>query len=340
MVASFWCRRTGTATFVTPHHGPRSRRLRISHTQRLGQHTTALRLQLCRQNQRRIFRAQIKAATDLLPREKVLKSLESAQVADDVAARLVELASRAVKNFQVVTTDFFLRPNEFFGTKRVLSSLAFVGMTGSGGYATAERQLAAFFPKEFALTVEQEQQVAVSNCDSQLRVLEFSGNFLFDRASHSDFLGAVLGSAGLRRERLGDIIVLGDRGAQLIALQNDIQTIQESVVTVRSTPVQIRVLDSLAELEVRPPRSKTMTSVEASLRLDAVASAGFGMSRSKMAEIISAGDVSINWVPSKSAAKSVAEGDTITLRGRGRLEVVAIATTAKGRYRIEMKRFT
>jgi photosystem II S4 domain protein len=252
---------------------------------------------------------------------------------------LVELAARAAKNFQVVTTDFFLRPNEFYGAKRALSSLSFVGMTGSGGYATAERQLAAFFPGDFALTTEQEQQLAVSNCDNKLRVLELSGNFLFDRANHSDFLGAVLGSTGLRRERLGDIIVLGDRGAQLIALEHDVQTIRDAVKMVRSTPVQIRVLDSLEELEVRPPRTKAVSSVEASLRLDAVASAGFGMSRSKMAEIITNGDVFVNWVPIKSASKLVAEGDTITVRGRGRLEIIAIATTARGRYRVEMKRF-
>lgn len=42
-------------------------------------------------------------------------------------------------------------------------------------------------------------------------------------------------------------------------------------------------------LQVRAPRVEEISSVEASLRLDAVASAGFRMSRGKMADLIKAG---------------------------------------------------
>ncbi len=42
-------------------------------------------------------------------------------------------------------------------------------------------------------------------------------------------------------------------------------------------------------VQVRAPRVEEISSVEASLRLDAVASAGFRMSRSKMMDLIKAG---------------------------------------------------
>lgn len=57
---------------------------------------------------------------------------------------------------------------------------------------------------------------------------------------------------------------------------------------VRTVPVQTTPL-SLSELQVRAPRVETLTSVEASLRLDAVASAGFRISRGKMADMVKAG---------------------------------------------------
>lgn len=41
--------------------------------------------------------------------------------------------------------------------------------------------------------------------------------------------------------------------------------------------------------QVRAPRVEEMSSVEASMRLDAVASAGFRVSRSKMMDLIKAG---------------------------------------------------
>lgn len=41
---------------------------------------------------------------------------------------------------------------------------------------------------------------------------QVEGNFLFDSASHGDFLGAAL-NTGIKREGLGDVIVQGDTGA-------------------------------------------------------------------------------------------------------------------------------
>ena len=55
-------------------------------------------------------------------------------------------------------------------------------------------------------------------------------------------------------------------------------------------PVATQRID-LAELRVRPAKTEALRSVEASLRLDAVASAGFRMSRAKAADAVKAGDI-------------------------------------------------
>jgi len=61
-------------------------------------------------------------------------------------------------------------------------------------------------------------------------------------------------------------------------------------VQVRTVPVQTRQI-ALDKLRVRQAKTDRVNSVEASMRLDAVASAGFRMSRSKLLDVIKAGDI-------------------------------------------------
>ena len=55
-------------------------------------------------------------------------------------------------------------------------------------------------------------------------------------------------------------------------------------------PVQTRQI-GIDTLRVRQAKTDRVNSVEASMRLDAVASAGFRMSRSKLLDVIKAGDI-------------------------------------------------
>lgn len=58
----------------------------------------------------------------------------------------------------------------------------------------------------------------------------------------------------------------------------------------RSVSVEARHID-LSELMIPEPKIEHVRTVEASLRLDSIASAGFRMSRGKMTDIVKAGDV-------------------------------------------------
>lgn len=258
----------------------------------------------------------------MLPREELLKGVENR----DVVARVIDIADRAIKTWEVVLTDF-LSPPEIAQSQQMFSRLTEVQVVAWGGYPQAERQRIAIARAEVPL---EQSQVATA-------ALEIAGNFLFDTATHRDFLGAMLGT-GIVREKTGDIIVLGERGAQAVVAPELVEFLEMNLSQVRSVPVKTQRID-LSELKIREPKKKELTTVEASLRLDAIASAGFGMSRSKMAELIDGGDVRVNWKEVTSASTSVKPGDLIAIRGKGRLEVGEVAVTKKERYRVQLTRF-
>ncbi len=258
----------------------------------------------------------------MLPREELLKGVENR----DSVARIIDQAEQAIKTWEVVFTDF-LSPPELAEIQQVFGRLTEVELVAWGGYPQAERQRIAIARSELPLD---KSQVAVT-------ALDIAGNFLFDTATHRDFLGAMLGT-GIVREKTGDIIVLGERGAQVIVAPDLVEFLEMNLQQVRSVPVKTQQID-FSELKIREPKKKELTTVEASLRLDAIASAGFGMSRSKMVELIDGGDVRLNWKDVSQASSHVKTGDLIAIRGKGRLEVGEVAVTKKDRYRVQLTRY-
>ncbi|MFN5515287.1 MAG: photosystem II S4 domain protein [Cyanobacteriota bacterium] len=258
----------------------------------------------------------------MLPRDELLKGVENREE----LARVLDRAEQALKTWETETTDFLSPPvlAEAIARFGSLTELQFLPW---GGYPQAERQRLAIARAELPLTVEQ----------IPLGAVVISGNFLFDPASHRDYLGALLGT-GLVRDKVGDILPLGERGAQAILVPELTDFLAAALTQVRTVPVKVTSI-SLEELKIRPPQRKELTTVEASLRLDAVASAGFGLSRSKMADAINRGDVRVNWKDISQASYSLKTGDLVTFRGKGRLEVGEVAVTKKDRYRIQLTRY-
>ena len=258
----------------------------------------------------------------MLPREELLKGIENR----DSAARAIDLAEQALKTWEIVFTDF-LSPPELAEIQQMFARLTELQLCAWGGYPQAERQRIAIARAEIPLD---QSQVDIS-------ALEIAGNFLFDPANHRDFLGAMLG-CGIIRDKTGDVIVLGERGAQVLVVPEMVEYLGQHLTQVRSVPVKTQRID-LAELKIKEPKKKELTTVEASLRLDAIASAGFGMSRSKMVDLINGGDVRVNWKDITSASHLIKSGDLVAIRGKGRLEIGEVAITKKDRYRVQLTRY-
>ena len=258
----------------------------------------------------------------MLPKTDLLKGVENL----DTLTRLIDQAEQALKTWEVVQTDF-LSPPELMEAQTLLAKLTELHFVAGGGYPQAERQRIAIARVDLPLEPEQ----------LELSLLNVSGNFLFDPATHRDFLGAILGT-GLVRAKIGDILVMGERGAQAIVLPEVSEFLEVSLTQVRTVPVKTTPLE-FSELRVREPRTKEMTTVEASMRLDAIASAGFGMSRSKMSTLINSGDVRVNWKPITQSSHSLKSGDLVAIRGKGRLTIGDVSITKKDRYRMSLTRY-
>ena len=157
-----------------------------------------------------------------------------------------------------------------------------------------------------------------------------------DPLSHRDFLGSLMG-LGIKREKIGDILVRDDN-CSIIVMEDIAEYLSYNLNKVGNSKVTIELKD-VDELEVPEPKTKVLNTTVTSLRLDSVSSAGFGISRSKMVEYIKSEKVSLNWDVTSSLTRLVQQGDTISVRGKGRMVVESIGkTTKKGRIGVVLKK--
>jgi photosystem II S4 domain protein len=257
----------------------------------------------------------------MLPRD-LLNGTENREV----LSRLFDCGDRALNQWEVQYSDF-LSPPELTEATNIFNRLTEIQILAWGGYDQAERQRVAIARIEVPIEIESIPMIAV----------DILGNFLFDTATHRDFLGALLGS-GIERQKVGDLLVLGEKGAQAVVVPELVSYLEIHLNQVRSVPVKTKPI-LLTELKVRPPQVKEITTVEASLRLDAIASAGFGMSRSKMVDLIDGDDVRVNWKSITQASYQVKTGDLIAISGKGRLAVGDIMVTKKDRFRVLLTKY-
>lgn len=132
-----------------------------------------------------------------LNREELRKSLVAEGVEDILAARAVEAADKALTNWEMQVLEF-CRPPEVATIKRVLERVADLAITPDGGFPQAERQR-VFFARTVDYELDQEQER--KEREAYFISVSVEGNFIFDKASHRDFLGALLGT-GITREKV------------------------------------------------------------------------------------------------------------------------------------------
>lgn len=154
--------------------------------------------------------------------------------------------------------------------------------------------------------------------------------------SQRDLLGAVL--SHISRERVGDVLI-GEDGSGYAIVHAEFASYLASALTSVGRVSVVAETVSLDQVSSRTRKMKEFTTVEKSLRLDAVGSAGFGISRTKMADGIRRGGVRINQRTARTVAKTVRSGDKISFRGYGRIEIVEVDITRKGNMRILVRRY-
>ena len=242
---------------------------------------------------------------------------------------LINLAERALRTWEPVWSGFLPAAELEDATER-LDALSELEWITAGGYDQAERRCLRLQRQGMA---GDDQPLAAA----PLRGLQVSGNFLFDPATPTEFRSGLL-AAGARGAELGDLWVRGDRGAQVVVTEALAARWNGQQARVRTVSVELEAI-ALADLQPPPrPQPRQFHTVEASLRLDAVASAGFSVSRTRMAGWIRQGLVRVNWVVIESPGRDLVPGDRIQLENRGEVAVVSAELTKRERWRLTLIR--
>jgi len=241
---------------------------------------------------------------------------------------LINISNLAFKNWTPYWTHFIpsYAYREILKSFNNLNDLSYLVY---GGYENADRAKIACFRK------------SIGHSDQDLKKdfpavgIDIRGNFLFDNASQSDFRKFIK-DYFVKEEHIGDIWTYGDRGAQGIIEKIDLKYNPEIKYFLRDVEVEVKIIP-LHELKIPINRiEKYISTVEASKRLDAIASAGFRLSRSKISDRIKQGLLRVNGLKVYKTTFLTNVGDQIQLENKGFLEILSIEKTKRERWKIKL----
>ncbi len=243
----------------------------------------------------------------------------------ELAARLIDLADSTAKGRPYAVSEF-VSPGAVQIGETIQASAPGLILKTFGGYEGAERVRLAFVKESYDGPVD----FAITAChvswDARYRLL-----------SHRDVLGSLMG-LGIARSRFGDII-MEETGAVILTDAPLLAYLKQNFLKIAMVHVTVEDM-ALSDIAPKQEKVKEIKTTVASLRLDAVASSGFGISRTKAAEAIKGDRVQVNWQPAKGPSQEVQEGDVISLRGKGRMELAQITgTSRKGRTGVLLRRY-
>jgi RNA-binding protein YlmH len=222
----------------------------------------------------------------------------------------------------------FLSPQSQTALTRLIAASGHPRHLFFGGYSGAERAICMFLPDWM-----EELDTSCDDTISALRATFPAGSAI----SHRDILGALMG-LGITREKLGDILV-SNTSCDLVffgELESFLLLNLESAGRVKLKLTSI----SLAELAVPDQKAIQIRDTVATLRLDAVVSSAFSLSRSKAADLISSGRVQLNHRECDKPDRSVSQGDVLSCRGLGKSVLMEVlGQSKKGRIMILLERY-
>ena len=243
---------------------------------------------------------------------------------------LINIANLAFKHWETYWTGF----NSTYVCEEILKDFENLNdfkFFIYGGFSSSQRSKIACFREDNI----PEEDALKSNFPGQ--GIQINGNFLFDNATQEDFR-SLLVENGLTEKKVGDIWTIGDRGAQGIIDHLDIDYLNEKFFYLRDVKVKINVV-GLNELQIPSGRAKKLiNTVEASTRLDAIASAGFRISRTKIIERIENGMLRLNGSKVNKPTINLKIGDKLQLENKGFIEILNIEVTKRERWKVKLLR--
>jgi len=193
----------------------------------------------------------------------------------------------------------------------------------SGGAKDAERNIIVFYPEKLKNVFEEENKKALPI--KGIRIL--LPKEMYGKYSHRDYLGALI-KFGIKREKIGDIFVFDD-GADILILNDILKFVLTNISSLTRFSKAIIAEINLEEIRKKEINKQEIKVIVSSMRLDCVISEILKTSRGKAEELINEGRIFINFENVCKLTKQVREKDLITIRGKGRFEIVSIDGTTK-----------
>lgn len=232
---------------------------------------------------------------------------------DLLIGHMNDLARKAVKTGYAASK--FLTPAEARSIAEYFTHRRDVTLSFDGGYENSERTRAVFRNADWGSCERAELFTALK--------IEHRPQ---DKLGHRDILGALM-ALGIERDTIGDII-MDEKYSALVCLPELSGYIVENLTKAGRVGIELSEI-SLDELPIKQEELIVKTDTVASLRLDSVLSAAFGLSRTKAAELIEADRVSLNHQPCIQPAKTISEGALLSVRGIGRAKLLEVGGVSK-----------
>ncbi len=241
------------------------------------------------------------------------------------AKRLEEQIARAENRGEIVVSDFLDVHQQTLAQE--LLKYAPCSYFWSGGYEEAERRRLVMHP----------EYLAADESWAEIAVLDLEGNFSYSKASHRDYLGAIL-SVGIKREKMGDILVRDD-GAYVFLAESIATYILNNLPKVKGVSVKAKQITP-QEVTLPENKQKELNLTCASLRLDVILAGGFNLSRSQANDLIQAKKVQVNHQEIADNDYRCEEGEIISVRTKGRIKIAEISgNTKKGKIKIKLIKY-
>lgn len=167
--------------------------------------------------------------------------------------------------------------------------------------------------------------------------LKITNKSKFKKLGHRDYLGTIL-SLGIKRSKLGDLIVKGDECYVAISLEIK-QFLFQNLDTISNCPCKLTLIDN----ENLFPKADFKESVilVSKLRIDAIISRIANISREKSCEYIDRGLVLIDYCIIRDKSKEVKTNQRITIRKVGKFILGDIVGNSKsGKIKVIIKKYT
>ena len=160
----------------------------------------------------------------------------------------------------------------------------------------------------------------------------------FRTLEHRDWLGALL-ATGIRREVLGDLILLSDSRAVTFADERIAGFLEKEFSRAGADAVSVSAGELPAGFRI-VREYRAVSGTVSSPRLDAAVHVLTGLSREKAAELIRAGLVTLDDFVCDRVDRTVEAGSVLTARGFGKFRIdAAEEMTKKGRIRLEARKY-